>query len=51
VLAFSTLYDWRLNGSAVPLSDRMRGVTGGARKPFTCALAQPGPGPAATRAP
>ena len=25
VLAFSTLYDWRLNGNAAPLSERMRG--------------------------
>ncbi|MCJ0826517.1 lytic transglycosylase domain-containing protein [Luteimonas sp. 50] len=41
VLAFSTLYDWRLNGNAVPLGDRMRGVTGGTRKQFTCALAKP----------
>jgi soluble lytic murein transglycosylase len=49
VLAFSTLYDWRLNGNALPLSDRMRGVTGGARKQFTCALAQPES--TATRAP
>jgi soluble lytic murein transglycosylase len=49
VLAFSTLYDWRLNGNALPLSDRMRGVTGGARKQFTCALAKPES--TATRAP
>jgi soluble lytic murein transglycosylase len=49
VLAFSTLYDWRLNGNAVPLSDRMRGVAGGARKQFICALAKPGS--TATRAP
>ena len=39
VLAFSTVYDWRLNGNALPLSDRMRGRTGGARKQFTCPLA------------
>ena len=40
VLAFSTLYDWRLNGNAVPLSDRMRGRSGGARKRFACPLAR-----------
>jgi soluble lytic murein transglycosylase len=39
VLAFSTIYDWRLNGNAVPLSDRMRGIGGGARKQFSCPLA------------
>ena len=39
VLAFSTVYDWRLNGNALPLSDRMRGRTGSARKQFTCPLA------------
>ncbi|HVR80813.1 MAG TPA: transglycosylase SLT domain-containing protein [Luteimonas sp.] len=39
VLAFSTIYDWRLNGNAVPLSDRMRGRSGSARKQFTCPLA------------
>jgi soluble lytic murein transglycosylase len=43
VLAFSTIYDWRLNGNAVPLSDRMRGISGGARKQFSCALAKPAP--------
>lgn len=40
VLAFSTIYDWRLNGNALPLSDRMRGRSG-ARKQFTCPLAAP----------
>ena len=44
VLAFSTVYDWRLNGNALPLSDRMRGRTGGARKQFTCPLAATTPG-------
>jgi soluble lytic murein transglycosylase len=39
VLAFSTVYDWRLNGNALPLSDRMRGRTTGVRKQFTCPLA------------
>lgn len=41
VLAFSTLYDWRLNGKAVPLSARMRGEHDAARKAFACPLAQP----------
>ncbi|MFL6593397.1 MAG: transglycosylase SLT domain-containing protein, partial [Luteimonas sp.] len=36
VLAFSTIYDWRLNGSAVPLGDRMRGRATLARKQFAC---------------
>ncbi len=39
VLAFSVIYDWRLNGDALPLSDRMRGRTEGRRKAFAC----PGP--------
>jgi soluble lytic murein transglycosylase len=42
VLAFSTLYDWRLNGTALPLSDRMRGNTQAPRKPFACPLAASG---------
>jgi soluble lytic murein transglycosylase len=39
VLAFSVVYDWRLNGDAAPLSERMLGrlVTDArARRPFTC---------------
>lgn len=36
VLAFSVLYDWRLNGDAAPVSDRMRGRSGTARKGFVC---------------
>ncbi|HET6395833.1 MAG TPA: transglycosylase SLT domain-containing protein [Pseudoxanthomonas sp.] len=40
VLAFSVIYDWRLNGDALPVSERMLGRTGGARKAFAC------PGPA-----
>ena len=39
VLAFSVVYDWRLNGNAAPLSERMLGrlVTEPARrKSFTC---------------
>jgi soluble lytic murein transglycosylase len=39
VLAFSVVYDWRLNGSATPLSDRMLGrlaIDPKQRRPFTC---------------
>ena len=41
VLAFSTLYDWRLNGNALPLSDRLRGRSNVARKQFVCPLMLP----------
>ncbi len=36
VLAFSTIYDWRLNGNALQLTDRLNGRTAGPRKQFTC---------------
>ena len=39
VLAFSVVYDWRLNGIATPLSERMLGRLvnePGQRRPFTC---------------
>ena len=36
VLAFSVIYDWRLNGDALPVSERLLGRTGGARKRFAC---------------
>lgn len=36
VLAFSVLYDWRLNGDALAVSDRMRGRLDGPRKRFEC---------------
>ena len=39
VLAFSAIYDWRLNGNALPLEARMAGVLDAPRKPFTCPLA------------
>ena len=45
VLAFSVLYDWRMNGDAVPVSQRLRGQVG-ARKKFACPLAE---SPAATQ--
>ncbi len=54
VLSFSTLYDWRLNGDAVRLSDRLLGNTGGPRKTFACATPESGkavqaPAPAAPK--
>ena len=36
VLSFSTLYDWRLNGDAMRLSNRLAGIEGGPRKRFAC---------------
>ncbi|TWI06829.1 lytic transglycosylase domain-containing protein [Aerolutibacter ruishenii] len=36
VLAFSVIYDWRLNGDAATLSDRLRGITDGPRKRLEC---------------
>ena len=41
VLGFSTLYDWRLNGNALRISDRMLGINNGPRKGFACAAAPP----------
>ena len=40
VLAFSVIYDWRLNGNALPLTDRMLGRVDAKRKSFTCPTAQ-----------
>lgn len=40
VLAFSVIYDWRLNGSALPVSDRLMGRVQAKRKAFTCPTAQ-----------
>ena len=50
VLSFSTLYDWRLNGDAVRLTDRMQGLPNGQRKGFACATPD-APKPAQTPAP
>src|SRR5690606_37378600 len=36
VLAFSVIYDWRLDSNALRLSDRLHGRTNAARKPFAC---------------
>lgn len=49
VLSFSTVYDWRLNGDALRVSDRMLGRTGGPRKGFACPAQEPAK--AATPAP
>ncbi|WP_407353046.1 transglycosylase SLT domain-containing protein [Luteimonas sp. R10] len=43
VLAFSVIYDWRLHGAAVPVSDRMQGRLGSPRKPFVCPVQNPAP--------
>ncbi|MEL1263234.1 transglycosylase SLT domain-containing protein [Pseudoxanthomonas putridarboris] len=40
VLAFSVIYDWRLNGDALPVTDRMLGRTQARRKDFACPTAQ-----------
>ena len=39
VLAFSVIYDWRLDGDAVRLSDRLHGRSNAPRKPFVCPAA------------
>ena len=36
VLAFSVIYDWRLEGDALRLTDRMEGRVEGPRKQFAC---------------
>lgn len=36
VMAFSVIYDWRLNGDALPLSDRLVGTLQDKRKAFVC---------------
>jgi soluble lytic murein transglycosylase len=47
VLAFSVLYDWRMTGNALRVSDRMRGAFDGQRTSFTCPLATTPPAPQA----
>lgn len=39
VLAFSVLYDWRMGGNALRISDRLAGRFDGQRTRFTCPLA------------
>jgi len=46
VMSFAVIYDWRLNGNALPLSERMQGRTQAPRKAFACPLATPPPLPA-----
>ncbi|MCW4455595.1 transglycosylase SLT domain-containing protein [Flavobacterium sp. MXW15] len=36
ILAFSVIYDWRLNGDALPVTDRMNGRLQAPRKSFAC---------------
>ncbi len=36
ILAFSVIYDWRLSGDALPVSDRMNGRLNQPRKKFAC---------------
>ncbi len=36
ILAFSVIYDWRLNGNALPVTDRMNGRLQAKRKQLTC---------------
>ena len=45
VLSFSTIYDWRLNGNALKVTDRMLGNVGGARQNFVCPTSAPRPLP------
>lgn len=40
VLAFSVLYDWRMRGDALPLSERLLGRTTAPRKRFVCPTAE-----------
>ncbi len=42
VLAFSVIYDWRLNGKAVPLGDRIAGRNVPASRGFACPAAKDG---------
>lgn len=51
VLAFSVLYDWRLDGDALRLDDRMRGRADGPRKRFACPTPAATPGTPASPAP
>ena len=45
VLSFSTIYDWRLNGNALKVSDRMLGNVAGIRQNFVCPASAPRPLP------
>ena len=53
ILAFSVIYDWRLNGTAMPITDRLAGRIVDTRKKFVCPLPPdlPAPPTAAPAAP
>ncbi len=36
IMAFAVIYDWRLHGAALPVSERMRGRHDADRRPFAC---------------
>jgi soluble lytic murein transglycosylase len=40
ILAFSVIYDWRLNGKAMPITDRLAGRIVDTRKSFVCPMPQ-----------
>lgn len=41
ILAFSVIYDWRLNGKAMPVTDRLAGRMVDTRKAFVCPAPEP----------
>lgn len=45
ILAFSVIYDWRLNRSAMPITDRLAGRIVDTRKKFVCPLPPDLPAP------
>jgi soluble lytic murein transglycosylase len=51
ILAFSVIYDWRLNRTAMPITDRLAGRIVDTRKSFACPLPPDLPEPPATAPP
>ena len=51
ILAFSVIYDWRLNRNAMPITDRLAGRTVDIRKTFVCPSPELPPPPAAAPGP
>lgn len=47
ILAFSVIYDWRLNGKAMPITDRLAGRIVDTRRAFVCPLPPEPPAPPA----
>ncbi len=47
ILAFSVIYDWRLNGNAMPITDRLAGRIVDTRRKFVCPLPPDLPAPPA----